>query len=149
MISSRVTPHFRWGHWGTEKSGNLPWIPWLICSGGSRTLKCSLLTTLCMAQSLLAIFITILCLDFGILDVFLPSSVSNLSCEFYHSRGFLSCLSRISPMRQMRLALEFEDDTVLLCDPLLGLHLTTEAGDDNGNHVRCIPEGLRCHFIKH
>lgn len=45
-------------------------------------------------------------------------------------------------MRQMRLALEREDDTVLLCDSLFGLRLTTEAGDDNGGHVRCIPEGL-------
>lgn len=40
----------------------------------------------------------------------------------------------------MRLAL---GPVSLLYDPLFGLSLTTEAGDDNDSHVRCMPEGLR------
>lgn len=117
----------------------------LVCGGGSLTPESFFLTTL--VQQLLAIFIIFLCLGVGSLGVFVSLSVSNISCSFQHSQGPISCLFQISLMKQLRQALEFEDGPVsLLYDPLLGLSLTTGAGDDKGGQNPCIPEGLNCHF---
>lgn len=148
VFSSIVTLNFRCGSLGTERLRNLPWIPWLVCGGGNLTLETLLLTAVCGSIPV-SYFYHHLILGFGILDAFLLSSVSNLSDGFYHSQAFISCLPWISLMRQVRLDLEIEDDAISSYDPLFGLCLRTEAGDDNGSHVRCRPEGLSCHFRKH